>query len=542
METEDQAGVSSSDPLGSTKHHFDAQDLLPIIQQVRARERCTPVDVDRILRHHWRDGPAPRSRAALIASYRELCARGVLPFEREMLRRLQRKPVRTLSGVAPVTVLTKAFPCPGECLFCPSQEGMPKSYLADEPGARRAAAHDFEPYAQTAGRLQVLDAIGHPTDKVELLILGATWSAYPRDYQEWFVRRCLDALNDSDSVTLVEAQQRNQTAIHRNVGLVVETRPDAITPDEVRWLRRLGVTKVQLGIQSLDDAILEQNKRGHTVQQTRDAVRLLRLAGLKIALHWMPNLLGATPESDYQDFGRLWDDPAIRPDELKIYPCLLLPETELATLWQQGMYQPYSEETLVELLVRCKQLVPRYCRINRLMRDIPAPNIVAGIKRSNLRQVVQQRMAEEHRACRCIRCREVRRAEVLPDDLRLDTLAYAGDVSEEVFLSYVTPGDEIAGFLRLSLPLDGMTPPFVEIRGCAMIREVHVCGPALKIDAASEGEAQHMGLGSKLIEEAHRISRQRGFGSLAVIAAVGTREYYKQRGFELGETYMIRSG
>jgi len=430
MQTDDQAAAGRSAPLGSTERPLDAEDLLGIIQEVRARESCSPVDVNRILRRHWGEGTPPHSRVALVASYRELCARGVLPFEREMLRRLQRKPVRTLSGVAPVTVLTKPFPCPGECLFCPSQEGMPKSYLADEPGAMRAAAHDFQPYAQTAGRLQVLHALGHPTDKVELLILGATWSAYPRDYQEWFVRRCLDAMNDGDSATLVEAQQRNETALHRNVGLVIETRPDAITAEEVRWLRRLGVTKVQLGIQALDDVILKQNKRGHTVQQVRDAVRLLRLAGLKIALHWMPNLLGATPESDYQDFGRLWDDLAIRPDELKIYPCQLLPETELTAVWQQGMYQPYSEETLVQLLVRCKRLVPRYCRINRLMRDIPAPNIVAGVKRSNLRQIVQQRMAEEHPVCQCIRCREVRRAEVLPGDLRLDTLAYASDVSE----------------------------------------------------------------------------------------------------------------
>jgi len=542
MQTEDQAGANRSDPLGTNERGFDAEGLLGIIEQVRAREHCTPFDVDRILRQQWRDGTPPRSRADLVASYRQLCALGILPFEREMLRRLQRKPVRTLSGVAPVTVLTKPFPCPGQCLFCPSQEGMPKSYLADEPGAMRAVAHDFEPYAQTSARLQSFDALGHPTDKVELLVLGATWSAYPHDYQEWFLRRCLDALNGGDSANLLDAQLQNQTAARRNVGLVIETRPDTITPEEVRRLRRLGVTKVQLGIQSLDDAILEQNKRGHTVQQTRDAVRLLRLTGIKIAVHWMPNLLGATPESDYRDFGRLWDDPAIRPDELKIYPCSLLPETELALLWQQGLYQPYAQETLVELLVRCKRLVPRYCRINRLMRDIPAPNIVAGVKRSNLRQIVQRRMTEEHQACQCIRCREVRRAEVVPDDLSLDTIAYTSDVSEEFFLSYVTPHDKLAGFLRLSLPLDGVVPPIDEIRGCAMIREVHIYGPALKLDAGSEGEAQHMGLGSELIEEAGRLSRQRGFGSLAVIAAVGTREYYAQRGFVLGETYMIRSG
>jgi len=385
-----------------------------------------------------------------------------------------------------------------------------------------------------------MDAIGHPTDKVELLILGATWSAYPHEYQEWFVHRCLDALNSVQSPSLSAAQAHNETAQHRNVGLVVETRPDLITSDEVRRLRWLGVTKVQLGLQSLDDRILEQNRRGHTVEQTRQAMRFLRLAGFKIAVHWMPNLLGATPESDIEDFRRLWDDPALRPDELKIYPCLLLPDTRLHALWQQDRYQPYSEDTLVELLVQCKKIVPRYCRINRLMRDIPAPNIVQGVTKSNLRQIVQRRLAERGSACSCIRCREVRRAEAKPEDLRLDRLVYATDVSEEVFLSYVTPEDRLVGFLRLSLPRGEAESSPEEIRGCAMIREVHVYGPALDIDADSEGEAQHMGVGKRLIEEALRTARQHGFRQIAVIAAVGTREYYRKHDFGLSGTYMVR--
>jgi len=514
---------------------YRQEDLLTIIQEVRALERCTQRDVDRILRRHRRDGLPPLSRAHLVAAYRQLCAEGKLPFEREMLRRLQRKPVRTLSGVAPVTVLTKPFPCPGQCIFCPTRDGMPKSYLPDEPGAMRAETHGFDPYLQTASRLQTFDAIGHSTDKVELLILGGTWSYYPHDYQEWFIRRCLEAMNGVESGSLPEAQRRNETAPHRNVGLVIETRPDTITPQEVRRLRWLGVTKVQLGVQSLNDAILEQNRRGHTVEQTRQAVRLLRSAGFKIALHWMPNLLGATPESDFEDFCRLWDDPALRPDELKIYPCLLLPGTELHTYWQQGRYRPYAEETLIDLLVRCKTIIRR---VNRLMRDFPAPNIVEGSTKSNLRQIVQRRMRERGLACRCIRCREVRGEKIDPQALRLETIVYETDVSEEHFLSYVTPEGKLAGFLRLSLPLSEVEAPIEEIQGCAMIREVHVYGPALDIAAPSEGEAQHLGLGSKLIEEAKRISQQHGFHRLAVIAAVGTREYYRRRGFRLGELYM----
>ena len=539
-------GSGRTDALRSLDPSYDRETLLTIINEVRAREHCTSRDVDRILRRHGRDGRPLLSRPQLVAAYRRLCAQGVLPFERKTLRRLQRKPIRTLSGVAPVTVLTKPFPCPGQCIFCPTREGMPKSYLPDEPGAMRAEAHDFDPYAQTASRIQAFEAIGHSTDKVELLILGGTWSYYPHDYQQWFIRRCLEAMNGEESDSLPEAQRLNETAPHRNVGLVIETRPDTITPEEVRRLRWLGVTKVQLGIQSLDDAILERNRRGHTVEHTRQAMRLLRSAGFKIALHWMPNLLGATPESDFQDFRRLWDDPALRPDELKIYPCLLLPGTELHTYWQRGLYRPYDEEVLIDLLVRCKAIIPPYCRVNRLMRDFPAPNIVEGSTKSNLRQIVQRRMRERGLACRCIRCREVREEKVDPQTLRLETIVYDTDVSEEHFLSYVTPVGKpldgprvrLAGFLRLSLPRRGAETPIEEIRGCAMIREVHVYGPALEIAAASEGEAQHLGLGSRLIEEAKRVARQRGFHRLAVIAAVGTREYYRKRGFELGELYM----
>ncbi|NIO39657.1 MAG: tRNA uridine(34) 5-carboxymethylaminomethyl modification radical SAM/GNAT enzyme Elp3, partial [Burkholderiales bacterium] len=363
----------------------------------------------RILGRHPRssanDESTTFSKHELIQGYRVFCERGVLVANRETLRRLRMKPTRTLSGVAPVTVLTKPFPCPGQCVFCPTDVRMPKSYLPDEPGAMRAAYHDFDPYQQTAARVRALENIGHSTDKIELLILGGTWSAYPKDYQEWFIKRCLDAVNRTDSASLTEAQLRNQTAQKRNVGLVIETRPDWVTPDEVNRLRWLGVTKVQLGVQSLDDMILAANRRGHTAEQTRHSFRLLRLAGFKIAAHWMPNLLGATPESDLIDFRRLWDDPALRPDEIKIYPCILLRNAPIYEQWQRGAYRPYDEETLIKLVADCKSLIPPYCRVNRIARDIPSPNIVAGSKKANLRQITQKYMADQGRVCRCIRCR-----------------------------------------------------------------------------------------------------------------------------------------
>ncbi len=493
--------------------------------------------VGRVLRRHPRPDGRLFSKSQVLDGYAQLCEMEGREPDPKIVRQLQVKPTRTISGVAPVTVLTKPYPCPGECIFCPQVERMPKSYLPDEPGAMRAASYEFDPFDQTAGRVGVMAELGHGVDKVELLILGGTWSSYPEEYQEWFVRRCLDALNGADSPTLAEAQRLNESARHRNVGMVVETRPDLITPQEIARLRRLGVTKVQLGVQSLDDDILARNKRGHTVAETREGIRLLRLAGFKIVVHWMPNLLGATPESDLADFRRLWDDPALRPDELKIYPTALLEHTELYDLWRRGEYHPYDEETLVELLAQCKTLIPPYCRVNRLMRDIPAPNIVAGVKKSNLRQIVQQRMAQEGQVCRCIRCREVRGREVEADTLRLERLDYESDATRERFLSYVTPGGRLVGFLRLSLPL--AEPPLAELNGCAVVRELHVYGPALELGANREGAAQHAGLGTLLLDEARSIARAEGFRRLAVIAAVGTRPYYRERGFEQGQLYVI---
>jgi elongator complex protein 3 len=510
--------------------------LVAILEEIQAAPKLPEKALTRILRHHPLPGGKMLSKSQVLDGYAQWCEREEQAPDPKLVRRLRVKPTRTISGVAPVTVLTEPFPCPGECIFCPEVDRMPKSYLPDEPGAMRAASHEFDPYSQTASRIGAMSELGHSVDKIELLILGGTWSCYPEAYQEWFVRRCLDAMNEAGSPTLEEAQRLNETAPYRNVGLVVETRPDRITPQEVRRLRWLGATKVQLGIQSLDDEILARNKRGHTVADTRRAMRLLRLAGFKIVVHWMPNLLGAIPESDLADFHRLWEDPTLQPDELKIYPTALLENTELYERWQRGEYQPYDEETLVSLLARCKTLIPPYCRVNRLMRDIPSPNIVEGVKKTNLRQIVQRRMKQEGSVCRCIRCREVRGREIDAESLRLESLRYETDATREVFLSHVTPDDRLAGFLRLSLPQ--AEPPIEELSGCAVIREVHVYGPALELGDRQEGRAQHAGLGTHLIEEAKRIAREEGYGWLAVIAAVGTRPYYRERGFERGELYM----
>ncbi|MBN1267603.1 MAG: tRNA uridine(34) 5-carboxymethylaminomethyl modification radical SAM/GNAT enzyme Elp3 [Anaerolineales bacterium] len=477
----------------------------------------------------------------LVAMYRQMVEQGELAEDTGLLRKIRMKPGRTLSGVTTVTVLTAPGSCPGECIFCPQEEAMPKSYLPDEPGAMRAVYHQFDPYDQTMARIEALQAIGHPTDKIELLVLGGTWSTYPNPYQEWFIKRCLDAMNGFDAGSLEEAQLANELAEHRNVGLVLETRPDSIDRDEVRRLRWLGATKIQMGAQSLDDHILVLNKRGHDVQATRIAVRMLRAAGFKIMLHWMPNLLGATLESDAADFLHLWSDEEIRPDELKIYPCQLLRNTELYEIWQQGGYTPYTMEELIDLIVSLKPSIPRYCRVNRIVRDIPSDNVVAGNKRTSLRQDIQRKLTEHGQACSCIRCREVRKAKVDPAALVFDELVYTAGGAEEHFMSVVTPGDQLAGYLRLSLP--GEYSPDLQIEdldGAALIREVHVYGQSLQVGAELEGAAQHIGLGTDLVAKAEKLARDRGYRKMAVISALGTRGYYRKLGYSNGALYMVK--
>lgn len=535
------------------QHSSQLYAIFQAIRQVPEAEWRDPHSLRAVLSRHPKEGKGFYSKPDLIAGYRHLVAEGDLEADPLLMKRIRMKPMRTQSGVAPVTVLTAPAGCPGKCIFCPDDWRMPKSYIYDEPGCQRAERDGFDPFRQTLGRIRAFESIGHDAGKVELLILGGTWSAYSRSYREWFVRRCFDAMNAAgdpsldESATLEEAQARNVQADHRNVGLVVETRPDWVTPDEIRHLRRLGVTKVQIGVQSLDDEILALNKRGHDVDAVRRALGLLRTAGFKLHLHWMPNLYGATPDKDRADFARFFDDPAIRPDELKIYPCSLIAGTELYERWQAGDYTPYPLDELVSLLADVKPTIPPYTRVNRLFRDIPAHHIQAGVTASNLREVVHEELMRRGERCGCIRCREVKRRRVAAHEVTLQVYSYDTDLTREHFLHFVTneahpePG-LIAGFLRLSLPLApglGSRAFLDEIADSALIREVHVYGPALGIDMESDdGEAQHTGLGTRLIETARRISRDAGFRRISVIAATGTRAYYAARGFEQGELYM----
>ena len=619
--------------------------LLEILEKLRAGERVDERALKAVLHAHDKllaPGEKHFSKKALLPFYLRVKEReperwrawGVTPeLERALVRALRMKPRRTASGVATITVITKPWPCSSNCLYCPCDVRMPKSYLADEPACQRAERACFDPYLQVSARLQALTQMGHPTDKVELIVLGGTWSDYPCAYQIWFVAELFRALNDgvaADGTALAEAcrerrsayeragivsteeacaeraaaAQRavtagalsyneavrelygaqsgwadvaawqcadlevllarhrvNETARHRVVGLVIETRPDLITPESLTLMRRLGCTKVQMGVQSLDPQVLAANRRATTPAEIGRAFALLRAFGFKIHVHFMANLLGASPEADKRDYARLVTDPAYLPDEVKLYPCALVDGTGLVAHWRDGSWRPYTEDELMDVLVADVLATPAYVRISRMIRDISSGDIMTGNKKTNLRQMVEARIEKdaeprasgrEGQAAACgspraasasrvqeIREREISLAEVDVSALELADVAYETAVSREHFLQWVTPEGRIAGFLRLSLPrecamralFEGAADLRPQRPGEAMIREVHVYGAAARISATGSG-VQHLGLGRALVERACEIARAAGCERVNVISSVGTRGYYRGLGFE----------
>ena len=488
----------------------------------------------------------PKAKGQMFAKSEVIAGIRAFDFPKSLIQKLQMKPIRTLSGVVPVTLLTKPFPCPGKCIFCPDDVKMPKSYLSAEPGAQRALANRFDPFHQVYTRLQTYYANGHSTDKVELIILGGTWSVYSEKYQIWFIKRCFDALNQFDGVRpcqskryqadgqttfkeLEKAQTKNETAKTRCVGLSLETRPDWINEREIIKLRRFGCTKVQIGLQSLSDKILKANQRGHATKESKQAIKLLRLAGFKIQAHWMANLYGSTPRKDFLDFKKLFSNPAYRPDELKIYPTALLKTAQLMDFYQKKLWQPYTDEQLLKLLIKILPTVPAYCRVSRMIRDFSAKDIMAGTKVSNLRQTVEPKAKKIQE----IRFREIKDKTVKLTDLNLKIITYQTSVGKQKFLQFVTKDNQIAAFLRLSLPI---TKAFIkELEGSAVIRELHVYGQAL--DISQKAKTQHLGLGTKLINKAIQITKTKKYTNLSVISSIGTKEYYRSRGFKDGKLY-----
>lgn len=497
---------------------------------------------------------SPHSKNSLRSVYHELVKNKQIKPSPVLEKILKTRPIRTLSGVTPITVLTKPYPCPGKCIYCPSEPGMPKSYLSTEPGAMRALANKFDPFLMVHNRLKALYLNGHEPDKIELLVLGGTWSAYPWKYQKWFIKRCFEAANyfpykfnkqpipkKIRSYNLVQAQKINEKAKYRIIGITLETRPDWVTEKEIKRLRELGCTRVQLGIQILDDKILDLVQRGHTIKHSIEATKRLRENGFKIDHHIMQNLPGATPAKDKKTLQRIFADPDFRPDQIKIYPTIVSKYAPLYKWWKQGKYKPYPEKKLLNLLLELKQLVPYYCRINRLVRDFPEQSIEAGNKTTNLRQIIQKELAKRKISCKCIRCREPFHKNLSAGKAKLFIEKYKAAKGWEYFISFETMDRSvILGFIRLRINSDKNKVLFPELENASIIRELHVYGQVVRHDDKKNPRVQHQGLGKKLMLEAEKITRQEEENKIAVIAGIGVREYYRKLGYHLEGTYMTK--
>jgi len=454
---------------------------------------------------------------------------------------LKKRPIRSLSGVAVVAVLTKPWPCPGKCIYCPTEKNIPQSYLSGEPAVERAKILNYDPYLQTKKRIEMLEKNGHPTDKIELIVIGGTWSYLPKHYQTWFIKRCFDGANKKISKTLFEAQKKNEKAKNRLIGITLETRPDYITLKEILRMRKLGCTRVEIGVQIVDDEILKINQRGHLIDKTIEATKLLKNAGFKICYHIMPGLYGSNPKKDLEKFKKLFSDSDFQPDMLKIYPCVVTKGSKLSELYKQKKYKPYTDNQLINLLIKMKSVVPPYVRINRVIRDIPSWQIQGGSKISNMRQYIQIEMKKQKLECQCIRCREIKASQLELKDLKLKHQHYTASHGQAIFLSFESQKqNKLAAFLRLRLPtLEIKKQPRV-LKNSAIIREIHTYGQLVSINQKNRKATQHIGLGKKLIKEAEKISQKAGYKKIAIIAGIGVRPYYRKLGYRLQNTYMTK--
>ncbi|MFO7996861.1 MAG: tRNA uridine(34) 5-carboxymethylaminomethyl modification radical SAM/GNAT enzyme Elp3 [Dehalococcoidia bacterium] len=444
-----------------------------------------------------------------------------------------KKASRTISGVTPVAVMAKPFPCPGKCVYCPSSPEAPKSYTLESPAVLRARSCGFDAGKQVEIRLKTLAEMGHARDKVELIVMGGTFLSYPPDYQYQFIKDCYDALNGISSSSLEEAKQLNENAEHRCVGLCIETRPDFCREAEIRSMLDFGTTRVELGVQTLDDEVHCLTKRGHGVAEVISATRRLRDYGFKVHYHWMPGLPGSTAEHDLELSRHLFEDTRFRPDGLKLYPTLVVRGSELESWYRDNRYRPYADGEMIELLIAIKVLIPKYVRISRLMRDIPAKFIIAGSKDLALRGTIREKMGQTGVRCSCIRCREY--GHRLRDgwevgEAKLTRLDYETWEGKEVFLSYEDENETLFGLLRLRIS-----------ERKAVVRELHVFGPEVPLGGKLERAAQHQGLGERLLHQAERLAGEEfGADRLSVLSGVGARAYYRSLGYALEGAYMFK--
>ena len=442
--------------------------------------------------------------------------------------------------------MTAPLKCPGQCIYCPTYAATPQSYTPGSPAVLRARRCDYDARKQVQLRLKILSGMGHPTDKVELIVMGGTFLAFPLDYQYQFIKDCFDALNGRESATLEEAKRINETAENRCTGLCIETRPDWCGQEEIERMLEFGTTRVEVGVQTLDDEIYRLVRRGHRVEDVVRASARLREHGFKVHYHWMPGLPGSTPEEDLKLSGELFSDSRFRPDGLKLYPTMVVRGTELEKWYREGRYIPYDNDTMIDLMANIKSLVPGYVRISRVLRDIPATFIVGGLKES-VRDVVKQRMTEKGTRCRCIRCREYGhrlKAGWETGEPHLTRMDYEASGGKEIFLSFEDENETLFGLLRLriqSRPVNSMGQP--ANHNTALIRELHIYGPEVPLSSHRPAAAQHKGLGKALLGEAERIAKAEfGAEQMLVLSGVGAREYYRTEfGYSSRGAYMVRN-
>lgn len=462
---------------------------------------------------------------------------------------LRRKASRALSGVNVVAVMTKPYACPhGRCAYCPGgpDEDSPQSYTGHEPAAMRGSQNDFDPYRQVRSRIEQLEAIGHTVDKIELIIMGGTFPASPRDYQELFVTGCLDAMNQTRSSSLHQAKLGAESATIKNVGITVETRPDQLFISDIGGMLDLGVTRVEIGVQNVYDDIYRLVDRGHSVQDVVHGTQRMKDSALKICYHMMPGLPGSTVKRDLEGFRQIFNNPEFKPDMLKIYPTLVIDGTELSKWWRKGEYTPITTEQAVELVSQVKTMIPSWVRLMRVQRDIPLHQIEAGVDKSNLRQLAQGRLRELGSKCGCIRCREVghRGVEGITPDLdklRILHNVYEASGGIEDFISVEdTDADVLVGFLRLRMPSDNVFRPELSVK-TGLIRELHVYGKMTPVGSKVE-DWQHRGWGEALMGEAERVALEDyGMRDMVVMSALGTKKYYHRLGYRNKGVYVSKS-
>ena len=465
-----------------------------------------------------------------------------------------RKPIRTLSGVAPLAVMLPPRKCDhGTCLYCPSygnsnsssanpksqipnpnSAAAPQSYTPESPAVLRAIQCNYDPVKQVTVRLESLNAMGHPTDKIELIIMGGTFLSYPEKFQFDFVKKCYDALNNKKSKNLEQAKKINETAKHRATAICIETRPDVCNDHHIKNMLEWGATRVELGVQAIDDKIYKKVNRGHVVQDVIEATARLKKAGFKIGYHLMPGIPGSNPKKDIKMFKRIFSSKDFKPDQIKIYPCQVLKGAGLESLYYGGEYIPYTKEQATKIIIQMLKLTPRYCRIMRIMREIPPHYLVAGIKNIDIRHDIEKKIRPTAKINE-IRFREIgfalRENKKIDTKIKIKTTKYKASKGTEYFIEAINKNNILFGLLRLRLesrpPTTDHRPPAV-----ATIRELHVYGPALNLKEKGE-ISQHKGLGKELMVQAEKIANKKNIKKIRIISGVGVREYYKKLGYKL---------